>query len=62
MFRRPAAKEANMPWIAMTLLTLLALAGIFLATVAGILVLIAAVVIVARRQKRNAVPAVEPVD
>jgi len=51
-----------MPWIAMTLVTLLALAGIFLATVAGILVLIAAVVIVARRQKRNAVSAVEPVD
>ena len=51
-----------MPWIAMTLVTLLALAGIFLATVAGILVLIAAVVIVARRQKRNAVPAAEPVD
>ena len=51
-----------MPWIAMTLVTLLALAGIFLATVAGIVVLVAAFVIVARRQKRNAVTAAEPVD
>jgi hypothetical protein len=52
-----------MPWIAMTLVTLLALAGIFLATVAGMVVLVAAaVVIVVRRQKRNAVPAAEPAD
>jgi len=51
-----------MPWIAMTLVTLLALAGIFLAAVAGVVVLVAAVVIIARRQRRNAVPAVEPAD
>jgi hypothetical protein len=51
-----------MPWILMTLVTLLALAGIFLATVAGIVVLVAAVVIVARRQRRNSVPAAEPAD
>ncbi|MGB9301845.1 MAG: hypothetical protein WCD51_14820 [Anaerolineae bacterium] len=51
-----------MPWIAMTLVTLLALVGIFLATVAGILVLVAAIVIVARKKRRKAVPAVEPAD
>ena len=51
-----------MPWIAMTLVTLLALAGILLATVAGIVVLVAAVVIIARRRRRNSVPAAEPAD
>jgi len=51
-----------MPWIAMTLVTLLALAGILLATVAGIVVLVAAVVIIARRRIRNSVPAAEPAD
>ena len=49
-----------MEGIPMILLTLLALAGILLATVAGMVVLVAAVVIVAIRQTRNAVPPVEP--
>jgi hypothetical protein len=51
-----------MEGIPMILLTLLALAGILLATVAGMVVLVTAVVIVVRRQKRNAVPPVEPAD
>jgi phage shock protein PspC (stress-responsive transcriptional regulator) len=54
-----AAKENNMPWILMTLLTILMLGGIFLATVAGVILLVVAVVIVARRQRTDAVPAVE---
>ena len=45
------------------LLTVLALAGILLATVACVVVLVAAVVIVAivaMRQRKNAAPLVEP--
>jgi hypothetical protein len=48
--------------IPMVLLTLLTLAGIFLVTVAGILVLVVAAVVIAIRQRRKAVPAVEPAD
>jgi hypothetical protein len=51
-----------MEGVPMVLLTLLALAGIFLATVAAIVVLIAAVLIVARRQRGETAPPVEPAD
>jgi hypothetical protein len=62
MLRRPAAKEANMPWILVTLLTLLALAGILVATVGCAVVLVAPVIIVARRQRGDAVASLESAD
>jgi hypothetical protein len=43
-------------------LTLLGLAGIFLAAVAGVIVLVAAVVIIAIRHRRNAVAPAEPAE
>lgn len=59
MDRHEAAKEVYMAGIPLILLTILALAAMFLVTAIGIpLLVVAIVVIVIRKQRKGAVPAV----